>query len=63
MLVGLLMISTTAVQWWYWGWYTKPTTSAVFHVSMEALAFAAYAVFGNAITLRKAQHVQSDIAS
>ena len=63
MAVGVIMILLTVIQWWYWGWFEKPSTTAVFHVSMEALAFAAYAVFANGITLRKAQHVEAQVVN
>jgi hypothetical protein len=47
--VGVIFCVLTVFQSWWWGVHTKPSTSAVFWVSMEALGFAAYAVIATGI--------------
>lgn len=43
-IVGVLLLAATATQTIYWLWITPPNVKAVFIVSMEALAFASYAI-------------------
>ncbi len=43
-IVGVLLLAATLAQTVYWLWITPPNVKTVFIVSMEALAFASYAI-------------------
>lgn len=59
--VGVLLVVITVGQWTYWSIYGA-SVQAVFHVSMEALLFAAYAILATALGIRKTEHVQAQVA-
>ena len=66
MVVGVLMVVATVAQTVYWLKINPPPgDTAIFIVSMEALLFAAYGVFGTALghraTERVEQHIEADI--
>lgn len=50
-VVGVMMVLLTTIQTVYWLFVEKPTTKAVFIVSMEALYFAAYGVVATALSV------------
>lgn len=59
--VGILFTIVTAYQCWLWGIHTKPSTSAVFWVSMEALGFAAYAVIATGVGILHIEKVERQV--
>lgn len=60
-VVGVLFLAATAFQWSYWTWITRPTVNAVFQVSMEALAFASYAVIATGLGYRATERVETAV--
>jgi membrane protein implicated in regulation of membrane protease activity len=56
---GVLFLVLTAAQTIYWLAITAATTKAVFIVSMEALAFAAYGVIATGLGYRATERVES----
>lgn len=58
--VGCLLVVVTIVQWTYWTIFGI-SVSAIFHVSMEALLFAAYAILATALGIRKTEHVEAKV--
>lgn len=60
-IVGCLFLAATAVQSWYWLIVSKPNATAIFIVSMEALAFAAYAVIGTGLGMRATERVEQHV--
>lgn len=61
-VVGVLMLLATGVQTAYWLVITPPTVLALFLVSMEALAFAGYAVVATGLGFRATERVESVVA-
>jgi hypothetical protein len=59
--VGCLLVGLTLTEWTYWT-IVGITKDAIFHVSMEALMFAAYAIIATALGIRKTEHVQAQVA-
>ncbi len=59
--VGIAFLLAVCVQWFYWTAVTSPTVSAVFHVSMEALAFAAYSIIATALGYRATERVETAV--
>lgn len=57
-VVGCAFLIATVYQTWYWGIHTHPTTSAIFYVSMEALAFASYAIIATGLGYRATERVE-----
>jgi hypothetical protein len=49
--VGAMLFAATVAQTFYWLVITPPTVKAVFIVSMEALAFAAYAIVATGLAV------------
>lgn len=60
-IVGVLFLLATIVQSWYWGVHTKPSTTAIFWVSMEALAFASYAIIATGLGYRATERVETAV--
>ncbi len=60
-VAGVLFLIITVFQTWYWGIYTTPSTAAVFWVSMEALAFAAYGVIATGLGYRATERVETAV--
>lgn len=60
-VVGVLMLVATGVQSAYWLLITPPTVMAVFLVSMEALAFAGYAVVATGLGFRATERVETAV--
>jgi hypothetical protein len=56
---GVLFLALTVLQTVYWLVITPATTKAVFIVSMEALAFAAYGVIATGLGYRATERVES----
>lgn len=50
-IVGALLLAATAAQTVYWLWVAPPTVKVVFIVSMEALAFSAYAIIATGLAV------------
>lgn len=50
-VVGIVLFLATIVQTVYWLWIEPPTVRAVFIVSMEALAFAAYSIVATGLAV------------
>jgi membrane protein implicated in regulation of membrane protease activity len=57
-LVGIAFLVATIYQTWYWGIHTKATVDALFYVSMEALAFASYAIIATGLGYRATERVE-----
>jgi hypothetical protein len=57
--VGALFVVLTIFQTIYWLGITPATTQAVFIVSMEALAFAAYGIIATGLGYRATERVES----
>lgn len=55
------MFLATVIQTVYWTVITKPTVSAVFLVSMEALFFAAYGVIATGLGYRATERVETAV--
>jgi hypothetical protein len=60
-MVGLLFLVATAFQAWWWGIHTRPSTAAIFWLSIEALFFGAYNVIPTALGYRKTEHVEAKV--
>jgi membrane protein implicated in regulation of membrane protease activity len=60
-VMGILFLVAVVVQWFYWTVITQPTVVAVFHISMEALAFAAYAIIATALGYRATERVETAV--
>ncbi len=60
-LMGIVFLIAVAIQWFYWTIITAPTVNAVFHVSMEALAFAAYAIIATGLGYRATERVETAV--
>lgn len=56
-VVGLFFVLITIFQWVWWTLVRPPSVAAVFHVSMEALLFAAYAVMATGFGILHTQRV------
>jgi hypothetical protein len=59
-VVGAIFLVLTVVQWIYWSIHA-PTVSAVFQVSMEALAFASYAIIATGLGYRATERVETAV--
>lgn len=60
-VVGVIFLLATFFQSWYWGIHTKPSTTAIFWVSMEALAFASYAIIATGLGYRATERVETAV--
>jgi len=60
-IVGVIFLVAVAVQWFYFTAIAPPTVNAVFHVSMEALLFAAYSVIATALGYRATERVEAHV--
>lgn len=62
-VVGALMVISTAFQAWYWGVGpgAPPGSAAIFWLSIEALIFAAYGVFATALGYRATERVEAAV--
>lgn len=60
-VAGIVMLVATIVQTIYWTLLEAPTVMAVFLVSMEALAFAAYAVIATGLGMRVSERVEAQV--
>jgi membrane protein implicated in regulation of membrane protease activity len=58
---GSFFCSITAFQAWLWGIHQKPSTTAIFWLSIEALFFAAYAVVATALGYRATERVETAV--
>lgn len=56
--VGALFLAATLLQGWYWGVNTRPSTAAIFWLSIEALLFASYAVVATGLGYRATERVE-----
>jgi hypothetical protein len=61
-VVGALFFLATIAQTIYWTWVTPPTVQAIFLVSMEALAFASYAIIATGLGYRATERVEAKVA-
>lgn len=61
LVVGVLFVIATAFQAWWWGIQTRPSTAAIFWLSIEALFFGAYNVIPTALGYRKTEHVEAKV--
>lgn len=60
-VVGVLFVVVTLVQAWWWGIHQKPSATAIFWLSVEALLFAAYGVFATALGYRATERVETAV--
>lgn len=58
---GALLVAVTLFQAWYWGIHTKPSTDAIFWLSIEALFFAAYSIVATALGYRATERVETAV--
>ena len=61
-VVGAGFLAATLAQTVYWLVITPPTVKAIFIVSMEALAFAAYAIIATGLGYRATERVEAEVA-
>jgi membrane protein implicated in regulation of membrane protease activity len=61
-VVGAGFLFATLAQTIYWLAITPPTVKAIFIVSMEALAFAAYAIIATGLGYRATERVEAKVA-
>lgn len=59
--VGTVFLGVSLGQWAYWGLVAPATVGVVFHVSMEALVFASYAVVATALGYRATERVEEHV--
>lgn len=59
--VGILLFAATIAQTIWWLAISPPTVRAVFIVSMEALAFAAYGIVATGLGYRATERVEATI--
>lgn len=58
-VVGIFFLLITGLQTMWWLWLSPPpTATAIFIVSMEALAFAAYGIISGALGYRATERVE-----
>jgi hypothetical protein len=60
-VVGFGFVIATAFQAWWWGIHSKPSTAAIFWLSIEALFFAGYNVIPTALGWRTAERVETAV--
>lgn len=60
-VVGILFVVATAFQAVWWGFVSKPSTTAIFWLSIEALFFAAYAVMSGGLGYRATERVETAV--
>ena len=60
-VMGVVMLLATAAQTYYWVIVSKPSTDAVFYVSMEALLFASYGVIATGLGYRAAERIEAHV--
>lgn len=60
-IVGVLFFGVTLVQTVWWLWINPPTVKAIFVVSMEALAFAAYGIIATGLGFRATERVEAEV--
>lgn len=61
LVVGTVFCAVTAFQAWLWGVHTKPSTAAIFWLSIEALFFASYAIVATALGYRATERVETAV--
>jgi len=61
-VVGVIFVLATIAQTIYWTAITPPTVQAIFLVSMEALAFAAYSIIATGLGYRATERVEAQVA-
>lgn len=57
--VGAFFLITWIAQWVYWSAVAAPTVTVVFHISMEAGVFAAYAVIATGLAYIRTERVEA----
>lgn len=60
-VAGALFVVITVLQWLWWTIVQPPSVAAVFHVSMEALLFAAYAVMATGFAILHTQRLSQKV--
>lgn len=59
--VGIIFCIATAYQALWWGFVTKPTTAAIFWLSIEALFYASYGVVSAALGYKATERVETAV--
>lgn len=60
-VVGIILVITTAFQAVWWGVVTHPSAAAIFWLSVEALFYGAYGVFGTALGYKATERVEAAV--
>jgi hypothetical protein len=58
-VVGSAFLALTVGQAWLWGIRSRPSSTGIFWLSIEALAFASYGVIATGLGYRKTEHVET----
>lgn len=60
-VVGIVATAIGITAWIYWGWMTKPTVTAIFHISMFFGVIACYAIIATGLGFRATERVEATI--